>query len=114
MTLTNNLPICWLYASLARVYGSGGGGLGVSYHQDQEILNLQHVKNEIDKCYTDVPYKLSFEPGRYLIANSGIRQEINLFSTKKLKIIFTNAYTPCLKFNLYALLTTLQDLALQR
>ena len=49
-----------------------GGGFGVNYHQDQEILNLQHVKNEIDKCYTDVPYKLSFEPGRYLIANSGI------------------------------------------
>ncbi len=49
-----------------------GGGLGVNYHQDQEMLNLQQVKNEIDKCYIDVPYKLSFEPGRYLVANAGI------------------------------------------
>jgi len=49
-----------------------GGGLGVSYHQDQEILNLKLVKKEIDKCYIDVPYKLSFEPGRYLVANAGI------------------------------------------
>ncbi len=49
-----------------------GGGLGVNYHQDQEILNLELVKNEMDKCYFDVPYKLSFEPGRYLVANAGI------------------------------------------
>jgi diaminopimelate decarboxylase len=49
-----------------------GGGLGVSYHQGQKILNLQLVKNEMDKCYIDVPYKLSFEPGRYLVANAGI------------------------------------------
>ena len=49
-----------------------GGGLGVSYHHDQEILNLQILKDEIDKCYINVPYKLSFEPGRYLVANAGI------------------------------------------
>ena len=49
-----------------------GGGLGVSYHHDQKILNLQILKNEIDKCYINVPYKLSFEPGRYLVANAGI------------------------------------------
>ena len=49
-----------------------GGGLGVSYHQDQEVLNLQLVKKEMDKCYINTPYKLSFEPGRYLVANAGI------------------------------------------
>ncbi len=49
-----------------------GGGLGVSYNQDQEKLNIQLLKKEIDKCYKDVPYKLSFEPGRYLVANAGI------------------------------------------
>ncbi len=49
-----------------------GGGLGVNYHQDQETLNLQIIKNEIDKCYIDVPYQLSFEPGRYLVAKAGI------------------------------------------
>ena len=49
-----------------------GGGLGVTYSQDQKILNLELVKNEMNKCFVDVPYKLSFEPGRYLIANAGI------------------------------------------
>ena len=49
-----------------------GGGLGVNYHQDQDVLNLQLIKKEIDKYYIDVPYKLSFEPGRYLVANAGI------------------------------------------
>ena len=36
-----------------------GGGLGVNYHQDQQILNLQQIKNEIDKSFIDVHYKLS-------------------------------------------------------
>ena len=49
-----------------------GGGLGVNYHQDQEVLNLQLVKNEMDRHFNDVPYKLSFEPGRYLVAKAGI------------------------------------------
>ena len=49
-----------------------GGGLGVNYSQDQEILNLELIKSEMNKCYIDVPYKLSFEPGRYLVANAGI------------------------------------------
>jgi len=49
-----------------------GGGLGVSYHPNQEVLNLQLLKKEMDKYYIDAPYKLSFEPGRYLVANAGI------------------------------------------
>ena len=49
-----------------------GGGLGVSYKKDQEQLNLLLIKNEMDKYFNDVPYKLSFEPGRYLVANAGI------------------------------------------
>ena len=49
-----------------------GGGLGVTYSQDQKILNLELVKNEMNKCFVDVPYKLSFEPGGYLVANAGI------------------------------------------
>ena len=49
-----------------------GGGLGVNYLQTQEKVNLQLIKNELDKYYHDVPYKISFEPGRYLVANAGI------------------------------------------
>ena len=49
-----------------------GGGLGVNYLQTQEKVNLQLIKYELDKYYHDVPYKISFEPGRYLVANAGI------------------------------------------
>jgi len=49
-----------------------GGGLGVKYKKDEELLNLQLIKNEMDKYFNDTPYKLSFEPGRYLVANAGI------------------------------------------
>jgi len=49
-----------------------GGGLGVNYKKNEEVLNLHLVKKEIEKCFDDVPYKLSFEPGRYIVANSGI------------------------------------------
>ena len=34
-----------------------GGGLGVNYSQDKETLNLEHIRNEINKCFIDVPYK---------------------------------------------------------
>src|SRR5210317_2251961 len=36
-------------------------------YQDKTIFNLELVKNEMNKFFVDVPYKLSFEPGRYLI-----------------------------------------------
>ena len=49
-----------------------GGGLGVKYSKDQEIIDLKLIKNEMDKYFNDTPYKLSFEPGRYLVANAGI------------------------------------------
>ena len=49
-----------------------GGGLGVRYQQDQERLNLKLIKKEMDKYFNDIPYKISFEPGRYLVANAGI------------------------------------------
>jgi len=49
-----------------------GGGLGVTYQQNEKVLNLELVKSEMDKCFENVAYQLSFEPGRYLVANAGI------------------------------------------
>ena len=49
-----------------------GGGLGVKYQENKEALNLKLLKEELNKCFNDTPYKLSFEPGRYLVANAGI------------------------------------------
>ena len=49
-----------------------GGGLGVNYKTDEKKLNLELIKKEMDKCFNDTAYNLSFEPGRYLVANAGI------------------------------------------
>jgi len=49
-----------------------GGGLGVNYKTDEKKLNLELIKKEMDKCFNDTSYNLSFEPGRYLVANAGI------------------------------------------
>ena len=49
-----------------------GGGLGVTYQDKDNAVNLELIKDELDKCFENVPYQLSFEPGRYLVANAGI------------------------------------------
>ena len=49
-----------------------GGGLGVTYQDKDNEVDLELIKNELDKCFENVPYQLSFEPGRYLVANAGI------------------------------------------
>ncbi len=49
-----------------------GGGLGVTYQNKDNEVDLELIKDEIDKCFENVPYQLSFEPGRYLVANAGI------------------------------------------
>ena len=49
-----------------------GGGFGVNYEKDQNEININDLKKLIVKFFNDVPYKISFEPGRYLVAKSGI------------------------------------------
>ena len=49
-----------------------GGGMGVKYKSDDKILDLDLLKKEIKKHFSDAPYEISFEPGRYLVANAGI------------------------------------------
>ena len=49
-----------------------GGGIGVTYRDKDDEIDLELIKLELDKCFENVPYQLSFEPGRYLVANAGI------------------------------------------
>ena len=49
-----------------------GGGIGVQYNNSDPNIDLLELKKLIDLNFTDVPYELSFEPGRYLVANAGI------------------------------------------
>ena len=49
-----------------------GGGLGIQYKNTDPIIKLTELKEEINKHFDKVEYEISFEPGRYLVANAGI------------------------------------------
>ena len=48
-----------------------GGGFGVIYNKEKE-LNLEKLSYLISSIFKNAPYDISFEPGRYLVANAGI------------------------------------------
>ena len=47
-----------------------GGGFGISYNGEKEI-NLNQLSKIKNKIFKNKNYKISFEPGRYLVAKSG-------------------------------------------
>ena len=49
-----------------------GGGFHVQYKEDDPSLSIGDIKKELDTCFNNSSYELSFEPGRYLIAEAGI------------------------------------------
>ena len=49
-----------------------GGGFHVKYKDSDPDFNIEMVKRELDNCFAQTKYELSFEPGRYLIAEAGI------------------------------------------
>ncbi len=49
-----------------------GGGLGVQYKIGDPELQLQKLGELFSSIFIDMPYSLSFEPGRYLVANAGV------------------------------------------
>jgi len=48
-----------------------GGGFGVVYDKEKE-LNLKELSSLISSIFKDTYYDISFEPGRYLVANAGV------------------------------------------
>jgi len=49
-----------------------GGGFHVKYEDSDPDFNIKKVKEELDNCFKQTNYELSFEPGRYLIAEAGV------------------------------------------
>ena len=49
-----------------------GGGFHVKYKDSDPDFNIEMVKQELDNCFAKTKYELSFEPGRYLVAEAGI------------------------------------------
>ena len=53
-------------------YVNLGGGLSVNYKEDNNKLDTIALGKLADSVFSDTPYTISFEPGRYLIAKAGI------------------------------------------
>ena len=49
-----------------------GGGFGVNYESEINNLDIQGIGKLINKIFHQSGYKISFEPGRYLVAKSGV------------------------------------------
>ena len=49
-----------------------GGGFHVKYNEKDPNFRIEDVKKELDFCFDGSDYELSFEPGRFLIAEAGI------------------------------------------
>ncbi len=49
-----------------------GGGMGIDYENNQKILNLKQYSKIIKKFLKNKNSKIIFEPGRSIIANSGV------------------------------------------
>ena len=49
-----------------------GGGMGIDYENNQKILNLKQYSKIIEKFLKNKNSKIIFEPGRSIIANSGV------------------------------------------
>ena len=49
-----------------------GGGFHIKYNKNDPDFKIEDVRRELDACFNLSNYELSFEPGRYLIAEAGI------------------------------------------
>ena len=49
-----------------------GGGFGVNYESEINNLDIQGIGKLVNKIFHQSSYKISFEPGRYLVAKSGV------------------------------------------
>lgn len=57
---------------VALKYVDLGGGFAVDYEDNINELNIYKVGELVNSIFNNTPYKISFEPGRYLVAKSGI------------------------------------------
>ena len=49
-----------------------GGGLSVDYNTESDELDIKAIGDLVASIFNEVNYTISFEPGRYLVAKSGV------------------------------------------
>ena len=81
---SNNLPINHLDL---------GGGFGIPYDRTQKELDIRKLSILVDKYYPNPSFKISFEPGRYLVAHAGylITKILTNKQNGKLNFLITDA-----------------------
>ena len=80
-----------------------GGGLGVDYADGNSPIPLSDYANLVKKHMSNLNIKLLFEPGRYLVANSGIlaTQVLYLKESDKTFIVVDAAMNDLIRPTLY-------------
>ena len=49
-----------------------GGGFGINYESSKDNLDIKGIGKLANAIFAESKYKISFEPGRYLVAKSGV------------------------------------------
>ena len=65
LKVINNLKIKLKYIDL-------GGGFGITYDKDDKQINLNHYAKLVHEFQKELNCNIIFEPGRFLVGNSGI------------------------------------------
>ena len=70
-----------------------GGGFAVNYNKNINDLNVKEIGRLTSSIFKDIPYKISFEPGRYLVAKAGIiiTKILNIKKNGGINFIITDA-----------------------
>jgi len=70
-----------------------GGGFGVNYEKNKNDLDIKNIGKLALSTFNKAPYKISFEPGRYLVAKAGIiiTKILNTKENGGIKFLITDA-----------------------
>ena len=70
-----------------------GGGFAVNYEKDENDFNIKDLGRLVKLIFNDDRYKISFEPGRYIVAKSGfiISKILTTKQNGKINFIITDA-----------------------
>ncbi len=95
--ITNHAPYLKMLKAIQRVidksnfvfdYIDLGGGMGINYGQNTQVLNYKKYANEINKFKKKNKAKIIFEPGRSIIANTGFLVTKVIYIKKNSKMNF--------------------------
>ena len=100
--ITNHIPYLKMLKAIQKIidkskfnfeYIDLGGGMGINYGKNNQILNYKKYSNKIAKFVKKNNVKIIFEPGRSIIGNAGylLTKIIYIKKTNKINFIIIDA-----------------------